>query len=354
MENEKIVSYIEESFLKEILFKKDITDISFNGEYIFYMSNLTGRQITDIVITQEEVKDFLRQIANLSEKQFSYSKPILDVSAGKYRIHAINSSIGRYGGEPSVTFSIRISSDEPKIYDGGNFVPVQIESLINVLLRSKLSIVIGGMTGSGKTEFQKYLIRKIKSSRVIVIDNVLELEDTRCSELFDLNIWQANENQEDSTSEALVKSALRSNPDWIIVAESRGKEMLDTLNSAMTGHPIITTIHSLSSYSMPARMARLVLMNPNSGEMKNVLDDIYYHFHIHFYLKRDINKKGEIVRYIQNICYFDDYGKSYTIYEFHNGLHKFYPLQKSLISMLRIYKEDKTFIDTFIGENPHE
>ena len=37
--NERLLEYIETSFLKELLNNKDITDISFNGEDIYYKDN---------------------------------------------------------------------------------------------------------------------------------------------------------------------------------------------------------------------------------------------------------------------------------------------------------------------------
>ena len=50
------------------------------------------------------------------------------------------------------------------------------------------------LTGSGKTEFQKYLLRKIPTNkRIILIDNVLELEQVREQTKLDLNTWKREE-----------------------------------------------------------------------------------------------------------------------------------------------------------------
>ena len=42
--NERLISYIEESFLKPLLAIETITDISYNGVSIFYMDNVLGRK----------------------------------------------------------------------------------------------------------------------------------------------------------------------------------------------------------------------------------------------------------------------------------------------------------------------
>lgn len=50
------------------------------------------------------------------------------------------------------------------------------------------------MTSSGKTEFQKYIIRNFKENvRVVVIDNVLELDAVRGECDIDLTCWKVDE-----------------------------------------------------------------------------------------------------------------------------------------------------------------
>ena len=68
----KILQFFENSFLKELLTDNHITDIAFNGEFLSYQHNQKGRMKSEIEITKDEVFDFLRQLANLSEKQFSF------------------------------------------------------------------------------------------------------------------------------------------------------------------------------------------------------------------------------------------------------------------------------------------
>ena len=255
MDNEKTVSYIENSFIGELVKNEDITDISFNGLSIYFMDNQKGRKESEIKVSNNDAKDFIRQIANLTEKQFSFQSPILDVTAGKYRLNAVHGSIARYGEESVVNFSIRIASEKPRITDNSDFLTKELISLIYKLIQSGISMVIGGVTGTGKTEFQKYLLNKMTpATRVIVIDNVLEISQKTINSSIDLNVWQFDERNVSIGIQTLVKNALRSNPDWLIVAESRGGEMLEILNSAMTGHPIITTIHALSIENMNYRL----------------------------------------------------------------------------------------------------
>ena len=331
----KIINYFESSFLKTLLKDKEVTDISYNGEDFFYLHNTYGRQQTFFDVNKDGVKDFVRQIANMSEKQFSYSNPILDISFGKYRFNAVHQSIGKVNNVDATTFAIRIGSEELHIKRDNGFFPLAIAELIDTLISSRISVVLGGQTGSGKTELQKYLITRMKKYvRVIVIDNVLELDIHSLGDSLDLNVWQADEKTPYSSIQFLVKNALRSNPDWLIVAESRGSEMIEVLNSAMTGHPIITTIHALDAKSMPNRMTRMVMMNEKKMSFEDVYSDIIYHFHIYFYMKRTISKKGVVKRYISQIVEFKNNGECNVIYERKNDKDIYHPLSEDTLSIL--------------------
>ena len=265
MENEKLIEYIENSFLKDLLKEESITDISFNGENIYYKDNLKGRLKSDLAITNDEAYSFIRQISNLTDSLFSYKDPILDVSVGKYRINATHYSISRKNREKTITFSIRIGFDQLRIKDDDGFIDKKAFELVLFALKSQNSIIISGKTGTGKTEFQKYILSKLDQlSRVITIDNINELEtDYFCKNLDSLT-WLSFNNGNSIDMDTLIKNALRSTPDWLIVGEVRGKEMLSLLNSAMSGHPTITTLHSRSGENTYNRMARMAMIGNNS------------------------------------------------------------------------------------------
>ena len=120
------------------------------------------------------------------------------------------------------------------------------------------------------------LTRLKENTRVIVIDNVMELDRIR-NEKLDLTCWQCDDKNPNSLPSVLIKNALRCNPDWLIIAESRGGEMEDVLNSALTGSPIISTFHSLDIFSMPNRVISMVMMNNKRTNRKEILNDLTYH-----------------------------------------------------------------------------
>ena len=348
MNIEKAISFLETSFLKDLFSKKNVTDVSYNGKDIYYVDNDLGRIKSKISISPQEAKDFVRQIANLTEKQFSYQNPELDVSIGKYRFNAIHQSISRKNNEECVGFSIRIASSDLK-FAGDDSLDRDVKELLQVLVSSNVSIVIGGITGSGKTELQKYLLSRMKdNTRVIVIDNILELDQFIPERELDLNIWQVDEKRESASIQNLVRCALRSNPDWLIVAESRGKEMLEVLNSSLTGHPIITTIHAFDINSMPNRMVRMVMMNEQKSTFEDIYNDISYHMRFYIYMKRKFLANGMVQRYISSIGYLK--GKTMEeIYGSDGKRKKTRSLSEEAIKMLDTSQVSNRFMATFIG-----
>ena len=348
MDIEKTISYIENSFLKDLLLKENVTDITYNGKESYYVDNDLGRLKSDITISQQEARDFVRQIANLSEKQFSFQNPNLDVSFGKYRFDAVHHSIARKERDECVAFSIRIASSSLRFAEP-NSLNDDVKDLLDVLIVSNVSIVIGGITGSGKTELQKYLISRMKEyTRAIVIDNILELDQFVPDKDLDLNVWQVDERREGASIQNLVRTALRSNPDWLIVAESRGKEMLEVLNSSLTGHPIITTIHAFDINSMPHRMTRMVMMNNKNDVFEDVYNDISYHLRFYIYLKKKYLDNGNVLRYISSIGYLN--GRTMEeIYGSDGKSSSTKLLSEEAIKMLDLSHASNRFIATFKG-----
>lgn len=300
--DEKLKEFLETSFISPLLEKEGITDISYNGEYIFYQSNKYGRRKSEIDVTPSQVASFLRQIANYSEKQFSFLDPILDVSFSRYRINATFLSLTRVRNKKSYSFSIRIAYEGSVLENDDSFFGGNSKRILLKAIKNKQSIVIGGETGAGKTELQKYLLMRLEpSSRVIVIDNVEELEMVRADDNLDLTSWVVDERNKKASYASLIKNALRNNPDYLVLAESRGEEMLDALNCVMSGHPIITTMHAKDIKAMPYRMARMAMMGEKKLEYDDLLGDIYHHFSLFVYVKRELID-GQVRRFIETIA----------------------------------------------------
>lgn len=330
--NTNLVNYIENSFLSPLLKKDSVTDISYNGKDIYYQDNICGRKKYQEKISERNAYDFIRQIANLSDSMFSFSRPILDISAGKYRINATHYAISRKEREKVINFSIRIGYEKLRIADGDGFISLRCLDLVLLYLKNKMSVIISGTTSSGKTEFQKYLISKFPSNtRIILIDNIDELDMDYISCELDTQTWLLNENAE-INFDLLVKNALRVNPDWLVISESRGKEMLSLLNSSMTGHPTISTIHSKNIECDYSRMTRMCMLGNNNLKYDETLIDVYDHFKLLIHVRKKVIDDGKIIRFVDSIG-TNVNNNFYLLFKYPNN---YYDLPSQIISDLTI------------------
>ena len=330
--NLKLIEFIENSLLKELLERESITDISFNGEKLFYQDNLSGRLQSDLVVTNDEVYAFLRQIANLTDQQFSVANPILDVSVGRYRISALHSSLARKNRDKVFNFSIRLGYDKLRIKDDGSFINKRALSLLDEAINKKCSIVIAGKTGTGKTEFQKFLISRMnENTRIILIDNINEFETNYFKDNLDSQTWLVN-NQKNNFDD-LIKNALRNNPDWLVVGEARGEEMKACLNSTMSGSPTITTMHARDSESIYHRIARMCMINSKNLVFEETLEDVKEHFKFLVYVKKIFDEKTKsYVRYVDSIS-TNDKGKFLEVYKYPSTFRKLPAEMRTLFEM---------------------
>jgi pilus assembly protein CpaF len=129
-------------------------------------------------------------------------------------------------------------------------------------VRARLSIVISGGTGSGKTTFLNALSRFISGKeRLITIEDAAELQ-LQQPHVGRLETRPPNmEGRGEIRQRELVKNALRMRPDRIIVGEVRGEEAFDMLQAMTTGHEgSMTTIHANAPRDAISRMEQMVGM----------------------------------------------------------------------------------------------
>ena len=315
---EECIKLVEDGFLKG-LFNDNVTDISYNGFNFYGQNNETGRFKINLEVSDLEVNQFVKKIANYMLLPFSSKAPSLDVSFGSYRLNAIHPSFARNNATKVITFSLRKIPAKLKIKENDlSFAPVEVHNLLRYLMLSHQSILISGQTGSGKTEFQKYLPSLMNNKdRIILIEDSYE---THLKEIYpdmDITTWIASNESNDIGF--LVKSALRNNPDWIIVAETRTlNAAYEMVNAVMSGHSAITTIHSESAKYSLNRLSNLCKKGIDLDE-KMFLSNIASHIKIGVHLEkkndsftnRIIRRIVEIVEYIPT----NDGFKSNVIFE---------------------------------------
>jgi type IV secretion system protein TrbB len=155
------------------------------------------------------------------------------------------------------TFAIRIRARSiyslEDFHADGILSTAQVD-LLRGLVEDHRNIIIAGPTGSAKTTLLNALLLDIDpTERVVILEDTPELQ---CDIPNLVTLW-TREGVADLR--ALVRKALRLQPDRIIVGEVRSVETLDFLKALNTGHQGgLCTIHAESTASTLLRLEMLV------------------------------------------------------------------------------------------------
>jgi pilus assembly protein CpaF len=133
---------------------------------------------------------------------------------------------------------------------------------LRAAVAGRMSVIVSGGTGSGKTTFLNVLSEFIGDhERIVTIEDAAELR-LRQRHVVRMETRMANIEGKGAIKERqLVINALRMRPDRIIVGEVRGDEALDMLQAMSTGHDgSMTTIHANSPRDALYRLDTMVAM----------------------------------------------------------------------------------------------
>jgi pilus assembly protein CpaF len=137
-----------------------------------------------------------------------------------------------------------------------------LRELLARAVGARLSVLVSGGTGSGKTTTLNALSSFVpRDERIVTVEDTLELR-LQQPHVVRLEARPANvEGRGEVTIRRLVRNALRMRPDRIVVGEVRGGEALDMLAAMTTGHDgSLSTIHAGSPEEALRRLETLALM----------------------------------------------------------------------------------------------
>jgi type IV secretion system protein VirB11 len=148
------------------------------------------------------------------------------------------------------------------LYDAGD-----LHAFLEKAVQAKLTILLCGATGSGKTTMSKTLIGAIPpEERLITIEDTLELVIPQPNHVR-LLYSKDNIGLSRVTAESLLQASLRMKPDRILLQELRDDAAWTYINEVVAGHPgSITTIHGSNPEQAFKRLFALVKGSPQGGQ----------------------------------------------------------------------------------------
>jgi type IV secretion system protein VirB11 len=233
-----------------------------------------GLVATGIVPRPGQIDGALRVISGLTNGKLSERNPILECKlplAGGARVagvmygegesfltlrrhRALPVSLADYSHK-EIACSKEVSGTE---YREGRGVSAEVFSPVSVvrgLIAGRMPLLINGPTGSGKTTLLQACVHEAATqephAHYLFIEDTPELQCLAPHRTFMRTTPYLSMRD-------LSRAAMRHRPTWIIAGEVRGAEALDVVNAAITGHPVMATIHARSARGALNRMVAAI------------------------------------------------------------------------------------------------
>jgi pilus assembly protein CpaF len=256
--------------LEALLRDPKVSDILVNSKNLVYIERGGILEKTDVVFRDDRhILQIIDRIVSKVGRRIDESSPMVDARLPDgSRVNAIIPPLALDG--PAV--SIRRFGAGPLSADALINLKTASNEMLQVLaaaVRARISILISGGTGAGKTTFLNLLSRYIpETERLVSIEDAAELQLAQ-ENVVRLETRPPNvEGQGAIRQRQLLINSLRMRPDRIIMGEVRGDEAFDMLQAMNTGHEgSMTTIHANTPRDALSRLESMVAMgNTNLPE----------------------------------------------------------------------------------------
>ena len=315
--NDNLFSQIDFGALKEYLENDDVTDISYSNNGQLWIKTLSKGlfRVENPNINNAFIEKLAFQCSNVIGKSFNMAHPFLDAEGAELRLNFVHDSIAKNGIAVVIRKTpAKIRLEKDKLLRE-KYIDLDIHDFLIKCVHGHCNIIVSGETGSGKTEFVKYLAAHTKEDeKIITIEDTLELHLDRIFPHRDIVAMKTNNIA--SYSDVLV-TCMRQNPKWILLSEVRSAEaVMAVRNSISSGHYILSTIHADKASSIPNRMYSLLETNQDINQF---LKSIYRYIQLGVYIRGFQDKATKhFVREIAEVTEFyvteDNEAKYNTIY----------------------------------------
>lgn len=243
--------------LKTLIDSDDITEVminSWNKIYVEHKGLLV--ETSAKFVDQRQFDELIYTILTDDKKNLKNSYCFDGILPNGFRYNITLPPMSPKG--PSLTirkFAAKVFTFDDLV--ASDFLSDKAAKFLKAAVTGRLSIVISGGTGTGKTSFLGCLASMISyDERVVSIEDVAELRVNHPNWLALQSV--KNETATVTARECLINS-LRMRPDRIIVGECRKDETFEMLQAMNSGHEgSMTTIHSNSPNDCLSRIESLV------------------------------------------------------------------------------------------------
>lgn len=305
---EEIIEYITSEIVGTGIIEElirdnsDITDIAFDGWELEVEGISTYYRIKEESINENYVQKIITKFAAAMGKDFSAKNPILNGVVGNIRVNAVHNQ-NALGG---TTFSLRIVRPYLALNEESfkKFAPPLLWNFMKAQVFLYQNVLIGGITGTGKTELQKLFVQQTRPNHE-KIGMLQDVPETFAKEMNpDKTIYEWTTGNGVTHSD-LIAAAMRNNFRWINVTEIIDAAAYALYEAALSGHAVVTTLHSKDVYKLPRRMVQLAKQSPivaatNDKELLNDIEDL---FDAGWYINKEVYQ-DTMYRYLHQIAFY--------------------------------------------------
>lgn len=261
---------VEYSILTPFLGSAELDEINVNAWDDITLTYSDGRMIKleEHFRNPQHAIDIVKRLLHHSGMIIDNAAPIAQGHLpNNMRITAIKSPV--VDDEVGVSVSIRLL--HPQRIDRSHIIESEMAteemvSFLEMCIRYGVSIVIAGRTSSGKTTLMNALLSSIPDDkRVYTIESgareLFLVKKNHFGETQNNVVHTLSRPSENTayniSQEDLVVAALRFDPDVVVVGEIRDAEANSTVEASLTGHTVVTTVHSGPAESAHGRISLL-------------------------------------------------------------------------------------------------
>lgn len=246
---DKIIAYAIRNRASDIHIESNLQNLVFRFRIdgtlktFFTLKSIYAKQVSSYVklisnldITQNRLPQDSRFKLNIDNSNYDFRVSILPIIDGE-----------------SIVIRVLDSKNSNKTLDNLGFSPHIISELNEAINLKQGLILVAGPTGSGKTTTIYSLLKLLNSDKrkIITVEDPVEYKIQNIQQI-------AVDNKIGLTFNSILKNILRQDPDVLLIGEIREEESLNiALQASLTGHLVISSIHSNSALQTISRLVDL-------------------------------------------------------------------------------------------------
>jgi pilus assembly protein CpaF len=249
--------------LEPLLKDPTISDILINGhQNIFVERRGLLEPVPSLFKDEAHLLRIIQKIVSAVGRRVDESSPLCDARLlDGSRFNCAVRPIGVDGPLVSIRKFSKSKLSLDRLVEVGAIRP-QMAELLAAAVKARITTIVSGGTGSGKTTMLNALSAYIAhTERLITIEDAAELQ-LQQPHVARMETRPPNiEGKGEIRQRDLVKNALRMRPERIILGECRGEEAFDMLQAMNTGHEgSMATIHANNPREAISRLEQMIGM----------------------------------------------------------------------------------------------